>query len=187
MLARRSRAANATSSRQSGSRGDPHRRHSGSRQRAAGPHRELKGDGGWSGVTETFEPGARTAWHTHRRGQTLVMPSRLRPRAARRRADRGDQARRYRFLRDGREALAWRLACHGRGASPSRRPRVAAWSTGLRRSAAPITPDDLSLPAVDFGDIAAWEGDDCGLACANLMRRYQDRGPGRAGTGERLG
>lgn len=37
----------------------------------------FKGDGGLSGVTVTFEPGARTAWHTHPRGQTLVILSGL--------------------------------------------------------------------------------------------------------------
>ena len=29
------------------------------------------------GVTVTFEPGARTAWHTHPRGQTLIVTSGL--------------------------------------------------------------------------------------------------------------
>lgn len=33
------------------------------------------------GATETFEPGARTAWHTHPLGQTLIVTfgSRQRP------------------------------------------------------------------------------------------------------------
>jgi quercetin dioxygenase-like cupin family protein len=30
-----------------------------------------------SGATVTFEPGARTAWHTHPLGQTLIVPSGL--------------------------------------------------------------------------------------------------------------
>jgi quercetin dioxygenase-like cupin family protein len=35
----------------------------------------FKGSGGLNGVTVTFEPGARTAWHTHPRGQTLLVLS----------------------------------------------------------------------------------------------------------------
>lgn len=35
------------------------------------------GSGGLSGATVTFEPGARTAWHTHPRGQTLLVLSGL--------------------------------------------------------------------------------------------------------------
>ncbi|MCQ8240027.1 (R)-mandelonitrile lyase [Rhizosaccharibacter radicis] len=37
----------------------------------------FKGDGGLSGATVTFEPGARTAWHTHPRGQTILVISGL--------------------------------------------------------------------------------------------------------------
>jgi quercetin dioxygenase-like cupin family protein len=33
----------------------------------------FKGSGGLSGATVTFEPGARTAWHTHPRGQTIII------------------------------------------------------------------------------------------------------------------
>lgn len=33
--------------------------------------------GGLSGATVTFEPGARTAWHTHPRGQTLLVTAGL--------------------------------------------------------------------------------------------------------------
>lgn len=35
------------------------------------------GSGGLSGATVTFEPGARTAWHTHPLGQTLLVVSGL--------------------------------------------------------------------------------------------------------------
>ena len=28
---------------------------------------------GWPGASVTFEPGARTAWHTHPLGQTLIV------------------------------------------------------------------------------------------------------------------
>jgi quercetin dioxygenase-like cupin family protein len=31
------------------------------------------GSGALSGATVTFEPGARTAWHTHPKGQTLLV------------------------------------------------------------------------------------------------------------------
>jgi quercetin dioxygenase-like cupin family protein len=37
----------------------------------------FKGSGGLSGATVTFEPGARTAWHTHPLGQTLLVLSGL--------------------------------------------------------------------------------------------------------------
>jgi quercetin dioxygenase-like cupin family protein len=33
------------------------------------------GSGGLSGATVTFEPGARTAWHTHPLGQTILIIS----------------------------------------------------------------------------------------------------------------
>lgn len=33
----------------------------------------FSGSGNLSGVTVTFEPGARTAWHTHPLGQTLLV------------------------------------------------------------------------------------------------------------------
>ena len=33
----------------------------------------FKGGGALSGATVTFEPGARTAWHTHPLGQTLLI------------------------------------------------------------------------------------------------------------------
>lgn len=35
------------------------------------------GSGGLSGATVTFEPGARTAWHTHPLGQTILILSGL--------------------------------------------------------------------------------------------------------------
>jgi quercetin dioxygenase-like cupin family protein len=37
----------------------------------------FSGSGNLSGATVTFEPGARTAWHTHPRGQTLLVTSGL--------------------------------------------------------------------------------------------------------------
>ena len=64
------------------------------------------------GATVTFEPGARTAWHTHPLGQTLIVTGR-RTRSARRWADRGDPSRRHRLVRAWRTALAWRIADNG--------------------------------------------------------------------------
>jgi quercetin dioxygenase-like cupin family protein len=37
----------------------------------------FSGSGNLSGATVTFEPGARTAWHTHPLGQTLIVLSGL--------------------------------------------------------------------------------------------------------------
>lgn len=37
----------------------------------------FSGRGNLNGVTVTFEPGARTAWHTHPSGQTLLVVSGL--------------------------------------------------------------------------------------------------------------
>lgn len=37
----------------------------------------FKGSGNISGATVTFEPGARTAWHTHPLGQTLLVTTGL--------------------------------------------------------------------------------------------------------------
>lgn len=37
----------------------------------------FKGSGALSGATVTFEPGARTAWHTHPLGQTIIITAGL--------------------------------------------------------------------------------------------------------------
>lgn len=37
----------------------------------------FSGGGALSGATVTFEPGARTAWHTHPLGQTIIVTSGL--------------------------------------------------------------------------------------------------------------
>lgn len=42
------------------------------------------------GASVTFEPGARTAWHTHPLGQTLIVTAGSGTRAALGRPDRGD-------------------------------------------------------------------------------------------------
>jgi hypothetical protein len=69
-----------------------------------------------AGASVTFEPGARTAWHTHPLGQTLIVNIRLRTSAALGRPCRGDSARRCRVVYARREALAWRGADHGNDA-----------------------------------------------------------------------
>ena len=58
------------------------------------------------GANVTFEPGARTAWHTHPLGQTLIVTSGLGRVAARGRPDRGDPPGRCRLVPARREALA---------------------------------------------------------------------------------
>ncbi len=65
------------------------------------------------GALVTFEPGARTAWHTHPLGQTLIVTagSGLVQRWGR--PDRGDPAGRRGLDRTRRKALAWRRADNG--------------------------------------------------------------------------
>ena len=46
-----------------------------------------------SGALVTFEPGARTAWHTHPLGQTLIVTTRPRLGSARGRPSRRNPAR----------------------------------------------------------------------------------------------
>ena len=58
----------------------------------------------------TFEPGARTAWHTHPLGQTLLVMSGVGRAQADWRAGAGDPPRRHHLVRAGREALARRRA-----------------------------------------------------------------------------
>ena len=65
-----------------------------------------------AGASVTFEPGARTAWHTHPLGQTLIVTAGAGLRAALGRPDRGDPPGRRGLVPAGREALARRLADH---------------------------------------------------------------------------
>ena len=64
------------------------------------------------GASVTFEPGARTAWHTHPLGQTLIVTAGCGRVAALGRPDRGDPARRRGLVPAGRKALARRHADH---------------------------------------------------------------------------
>lgn len=59
------------------------------------------------GATVTFEPGARTAWHTHPLGQTLIVTQGRGWVGTGERCSR-DQSGRYRLDSRGRQTLAWR-------------------------------------------------------------------------------
>ena len=61
----------------------------------------------------TFEPGARTAWHTHPLGQTLIVTQGVGLVQRLGRAGAGDPARRRRLDPAGREALARRFPTNG--------------------------------------------------------------------------
>ena len=65
------------------------------------------------GASVTFEPGARTAWHTHPLGQTLIVTAGCGRVQREGGAGRGNPAGRCRLVRAGREALARRRADHG--------------------------------------------------------------------------
>ena len=70
----------------------------------------FSGSGGLSAATVTFQPGARTAWHTHPLGQTLLVTAGL-GRAQREGGPIEEiSTRRHRLVRAGREALARRDA-----------------------------------------------------------------------------
>ncbi len=64
-----------------------------------------------SGATVTFEPGARTAWHTHPLGQTLIVTAGCG--RAQARADRSNRSVPATWLvLPWRETLAWSRAHH---------------------------------------------------------------------------
>jgi hypothetical protein len=65
------------------------------------------------GASVTFEPGARTAWHTHPLGQNLIVHRRPRLDAMLGWPDRGNPAGRCSQVSSWRETLAWRHADHG--------------------------------------------------------------------------
>ena len=65
-----------------------------------------------AGASVTFEPGARTAWHTHPLGQTLICDVRRGSSAALGRPYRGDPAGRCCVVLARREALARSGADH---------------------------------------------------------------------------
>src|SRR3977135_3079605 len=64
------------------------------------------------GASVTFEPGARTAWHTHPLGQTLIVTAGC-GWVQREGGPVEEITRRGRLVSARREALAWRDANHG--------------------------------------------------------------------------
>jgi len=94
------------------------------------------------GASVTFEPGARTAWHTHPLGQTLIVTFGLG--WAQRWGDAIEEIRPRRGLVSaGREALAWRNARDGDESHC--RPRSAEWK-GRRLDG---TRDRRAVPQVN--------------------------------------
>ena len=95
------------------------------------------------GASVTFEPGARTAWHTHPLGQTLIVTAGCGLRAALGRADRGDPAGRRGLVPARREALARRVADHGddahRHSGAARRQGRRLDGEGQRRTVSSVT------------------------------------------------
>jgi quercetin dioxygenase-like cupin family protein len=79
------------------------------------------------GAAVTFEPGARTAWHTHPLGQTIIVTSGLG--RAQREGGPVEEIRpgRRGLVRTGREALARRGARGGDDASSPSRKRSTGW------------------------------------------------------------
>jgi hypothetical protein len=64
-----------------------------------------------AGASVTFEPGARTAWHTHPLGQTLIVTAGF-GRAALGRPSRRDSARRRRMFPPGEKSAYARKTSH---------------------------------------------------------------------------
>ena len=80
------------------------------------------------GASVTFEPGARTAWHTHPLGQTLIVTAGLGWAQREGGPDRGNPARRRGLVPAGREALARRDGddghdAHRHSGAAQRQPR----------------------------------------------------------------
>ena len=86
------------------------------------------------GAAVNFEPGTRTAWHTHPLGQTLIVTAGLRPDAARGRTGGGDPARRHRLVRAGQKALT------RRGAKDPIDPYRRSQSAGRQAAVAELEP-----------------------------------------------
>ena len=98
-----------------------------------------------AGASVTFEPGARTAWHTHPLGQTLIVTAGCgwvqREGGPIEEIHPGDVI----CVPAGREALAWCCADHGHDAHRhSGSSSTARSSTGWKRSATNNTASDRS-------------------------------------------
>ncbi len=96
------------------------------------------------GASVTFEPGARTAWHTHPLGQTLIVTAGCGWAQREGGPDRGDPARRCGLVLAGREALARRYANYGhdahRHSGEERRQGGGLDGTCHRRAIPEVTP-----------------------------------------------
>jgi hypothetical protein len=80
------------------------------------------------GASVTFEPGARTAWHTHPLGQTLIITAGCGWVQRDGGPSRGNPPRRCRVVSPRREALAW---CHAEnGNDAHRHSGIAGWQIG---------------------------------------------------------
>jgi len=78
-----------------------------------------------SGAYVTFEPCARSNWHTHPLGQTLIVTFGIGRVQTRGRADSGDQTGRRHLDSPEQTPLARRRAHHRN--DPPRHPRVVEW------------------------------------------------------------
>ena len=100
-----------------------------------------------TGAHVTFEPGARTAWHTHPLGQTLIVTAGCGRVQRDGRPDRGDPAGRRRLVPARRKALARRGADHRhdpyRHHREARRQGRRLAGEGQRRAIPGLASDDL--------------------------------------------
>ena len=153
-----------------------------------------------AGARVTFEPGARTAWHTHPLGQTLIVTV-GRGRVQREGGpDRGDPAGRRRLVRAGREALARRVAHDGHDAhrhpGGARRQGGRVDGAGDRRAVRRRTQQSLTrreLGTGRAGDMVVGllshprRVTDDGHRAALSRRRDRDDSRHRQCSGQRLG
>ncbi len=130
-----------------------------------------------TGAYVTFEPGARTAWHTHPLGQTLIVTFGLgwtqlgRP-------DRGTTARRCGLVSARCEALAWGDADDGDHAY--RHPGTSRWKgrgldgEGQRRTVRQTAVSSVSLVRRSAGALFTQQQRDL-PQLARRRRRWQQR------------
>ena len=123
-----------------------------------------------AGNSVTFEPGARTAWHTHPLGQTLIVTA-----GCGRVQRRGNPAGRCGLVRVGREALARRCTRHGhdayRHSGAARRQGRRLDGKGQRRTIPAVTASEgrimsnniagkvivITGASSGLGEAAAWK------------------------------
>jgi len=102
----------------------------------------------------TFEPGARTAWHTHPLGQTLIVTAGLGMGAARWRPRRRSPSGRCGLVSARLEALAWRVAddgddTHRHSGIAERQERQLAGKGKRRAIPANLIPAEKPCPLLD--------------------------------------